>query len=282
MKIKITILLLVFATTTLFAQTKISDGEEVYGTWNKLGSPYIIYGEAIVPTGKILKIKPGVEVRFKTGTDRDYRIEDKLNPYFNVGFLRVKGQLIAVGKKNNLIVFTHNEKTGYWGNVFFDNSKDNHLKYCKFEFSYYMRSVLPNDINGTAATSFVNSSGVVENCLYYNNGWTAINCKKNSNITIKNNTIIDNQYGIECNSRSVPKITNCIVWNNRTADFFVNGGSKPQLSYCLITNYDIVDGIDNKGKNIYNKNPRLDKNFKPKKNSPCIKKGKKKKNIGAF
>jgi hypothetical protein len=36
----------------------------------KKGSPYIINGEAIVPSGKTLEIKPGVVVRFKTGESR--------------------------------------------------------------------------------------------------------------------------------------------------------------------------------------------------------------------
>lgn len=280
MKLQTTLLLLIISIST-FAQTTISDGEEVFGTWKKSGSPYIIEGEAIVPAGKTLKIKPGVEVKFKTGDDRDYRIDGELNPYFNVGFLRVKGTLIAKGKKNKLITFTHKEKYGYWGNVFFENSKDNHLKYCKFEFAYYMRTVVETD-NGTGATSFWKSDGLVEHCIYEGNGWTAINCKQNSNIEIKNCTVTNNEYGIEANSQSAPEVTNCIVWKNRTQDFYVNGNSMPKLSYSLLTSRDLPSGISNKGKNIYGENPNLDGNFKPKKGSPCIKAGEKGKNIGAF
>lgn len=280
MKIKI-LLLLLFVTSSIFAQTTISDGEEVSGTWKKSGSPYIIEGEAIVPSGKTLKIKHGVEVKFKVGDDRDYRYGDDLNPYFNVGFLRVEGTLIAKGKKNKMITFTHNENSGYWGNVVFINSNDNELKYCHFEFSYYIRLVTPSD-NGTGAISFINSRGTVENCLFAKNGWTAINCKQGSNPKINNCTITDNNYGIECNSKSVPKITNSIIWKNKTTDLYVNGSSMPHLSYSLLTNYGMPEGVANDGKNISGKDPKLDSKYKLKKGSPCEKAGNNKKNIGAF
>jgi len=280
MKIKLLSLLL-FISTSILAQTTISDGEEVSGTWSKSGSPYIIEGEAIVPRGKTLKIKPGVEVKFKVGDDRDYRVNDDLNPYFNVGFLRVEGTLIAKGKKNKMITFTHNSQSGYWGNVVFVNSRDNELKYCHFEFSYYIRSVVPDD-NATGAVSFINSSGTVENCLFVKNGWTAINCKQNSNPQVTNCTVTNNNYGIECNSKSVPKISNTIIWKNKTQDFYVNGSSMPHLTHSLLTDYGMPDGVINDGKNIYGKNPKLDSNYKPKKDSPCKKAGSNKKNIGAF
>jgi hypothetical protein len=39
------------------AQTVIKDKQDVFGTWKKKGSPYIIEGEAIIPSGKVLNIK---------------------------------------------------------------------------------------------------------------------------------------------------------------------------------------------------------------------------------
>ena len=279
MKTKLFLLLLIFS-QTLMSQTTIEDGKKVSGTWKKSGSPYMIEGEAIVPQGETLTIKPGVVVKFKVGNDRDYRIDGDLNPYFNVGFLRVKGTLIAKGKKKKPILFTHGSKYGYWGNIFFENSKNNHLKYCQFEYGFYMRMIVEDD-NGTGVTSFYNSSGIVENCLYVNNGWTALNCKQNSNPLFKNNTVIKNKYAIECNSKSVPEIINTILWNNGTC-LYINGSSRPKISYCLIEDTFMSDDVKNKGNNIFAKDPQLDKKYKPRKKSPCKKTGKDGENIGAF
>ena len=279
MKTNFFLLFLIFS-QALFAQTTINDGEKISGTWNKSGSPYIVEGEAIVPRGKTLTIKAGVVVKFKTGNDRDYRIDGDLNPYFNVGFLRVKGTLVAKGKKKKPILFTHDSKYGNWGNIFFENSKANHLKYCKFEYGFYIRMITEDD-NGTGVTSFYNSSGIVENCIYENNGWAAINCKKNSNPLVKNNTIIDNKYGLECNSRSVPEIINTIFWNNETC-FYLNGSSRPKISYSMIQDSFLLDGIKDNGNNVFRKDPQLDKDYKPKTKSPCKKTGENGKNIGAF
>ena len=67
MKTKLLLALLIFS-QFVFAQTTISDGEEVSGTWNMSGSPYVVEGEAIVPIGATLTIKPGVVVKFKPAT----------------------------------------------------------------------------------------------------------------------------------------------------------------------------------------------------------------------
>ncbi|MBN2891649.1 MAG: right-handed parallel beta-helix repeat-containing protein [Bacteroidales bacterium] len=278
MKFKIITLLLLFAGMNLFGQTVIHNGQEVSGKWTKSGSPYIIEGEAIVPDGEKLTIKPGVEVQFKTGTDIDYRdYYGDRNPNFDVGFLRVNGTIIAKGKKNKMILFTSKDKYGKWGNVFMENSSDNIFEYCHVEKSQYLRSVTEDD-NATGAISFIASSGIVKNCII-ENSWSGINCKQKSMPEIQNCVIYNNEYGVEANSDSKPNVVNCIIWNNATC-FYINPGASIKISYSLIQDDFKEEGLFDKGDNIYGKDPRLDGNFKLKDNSPCIKKGKDNSNMG--
>lgn len=276
MKIKIIIALL-FVSSQLLAQTIIKDKQEVYGKWKKSGSPYIIKGEAIIPAGKTLTIKPGVVVKFKTGTQRDYRMGGYINKNFDLGFLRVRGKLVAKGKKKKLIVFTRDENYGYWGNVFFNSGKSNNeLKYCKIEASYYIRSITMND-NATGAFTFLNSIGKVENCLIVNNGWTGLNCKQGGNPLFVNNTVYGNNYGIECNTESSPTILNCIIWDNKTASYINNNNNKPSLQNSLYQENYIPRDYENKGGNITGKDPLFkdarNGDFRLKSNSPCKKAG---------
>lgn len=236
----------------MFGQTYIKDKQEVFGIWNSAGSPYIIEGEAIVPLGKSLQITPGVVVQFKVGTNRDYRMDDELNPDFNVGFLRVNGTIIAKGTPKQMVVFT-SYGMGYWGNVCLFNSDKNIFEYCQFSNAYYIRYVTPSD-NATGALSFNNAKGVVKNCLFSLNGWTAINCKKGSQPKLSNVTIVDNKYGVECNSDSKPEIENSILWSNDEA-FYINGGASLTLKNSSIQVEQFPEGGIDQGGNTLGTNP---------------------------
>ena len=280
MKIKFFIIFLIVGNLSLFGQTTVHNGQEVFGTWNKSGSPYIIEGEAIVPEGEVLTIKSGVEVKFKTGNDIDYRYSDgSLNPNFNVGCLRVEGTFIAKGKKNKMILFTSKEKYGKWGAIFFVNSDDNYMTYCQVEFSQHLRSVTEDD-NATGAISFVNSSGTVENCII-SNSWTGINCKQGSEPEIINCVVTDNEYGIEANSDSKPNIVNTIIWNNVNC-FYINPGATVKISHTLIQDDFLEEGVYDKGNNILGKNPLMNNKFELRESSPCFKTGLKGKNMGVL
>lgn len=264
-------LLLILVPIFSICQTNIKDKQAVYGTWQKSESPYIIEGEAFVPEGKILVIKPGVIIQFKTGENRDYRYEDgELNKEINVGFLRVKGKIIAKGKKNKPIKFIAYGE-GNWGNVFMENSKDNVFKYCEFSGSYYVRTVTKTD-NATGALTFINSSGDVSYCIFANNGWTALNCKQGSSPILQNLTVVGNKYGIECNSNSKPTIKNTILWNNET-QFYFNGGSNPSIYNSSLQDYKLPKELIDLGKNILGANPRFKNeeinDYTLTKKSPC-------------
>ncbi len=270
---------------TLSAQTKIVNKQAVFGTWTKSKSPYIIEGEAIVPEGMTLKIKPGVIIQFKTGDNKDYFIDGYENPGFNCGFLRVKGKIIAKGKKNDLIKFTRLGEYGTWGNVsIYSRNNDNLLEYCWFESAFYIRQIIPGD-NATGALTFNNAAGTVKNCLFINNGWTAINCKNQSTPIFKNITIVGNQYAVESNSNSSPKIESCIIWDN-AVNFYVNSGATIRISYSLYPALNVPKELVDDGNNITGVLPDFidqpKKNFGLKKTSPAYKTGKGGTNMGAL
>jgi len=259
------------------AQTIINDKDYVSGVWKKSKSPYIIRGEAIIAEGKSLKIKPGVMVKFKTGDERDY-------PGSDVGFLRVKGTLIAEGNENKMIIFTREGEFGNWGVIQIDSrSKDSKLRYCKIEHSMFIRTIVADD-NATGAVSVYNSYIEISNCLFVN-GWVGVNCKKNADPLMKNNIFANNQYGLECNSASSPTLLNCIIWNNKTA-LYVNGESKPMMSYSLINENPAKYGVADDGTNLIGLDPKFSSeengDYTLSSGSPCKGKGKNGVDIGAY
>lgn len=275
----IVLLMLLAMSLSAGAQTNIYDKQEVSGTWSKKGSPYIIQGEAIVPEGKTLTIKKGVVVKFKTGYNRDY---DQSS--FDVGFLRVNGTLTAKGKASAPIQFLANG-TGFWGCVYVNNAKSTcNFSYCIFEGGYYVRQIIYND-NATGVLTFNNSGGTVKNCVFAKNGWNGINCKNGSAPHINHVSIIMCNYAMECNTASNPVVENSLFYGNDNL-FYVNGNSKPSLSYCCFDDYELPYFVSDGGNNIFKDDPGLvdyfssDYHLTP--SSPCLKKGKDKKNIGAY
>jgi hypothetical protein len=249
---KIMLTLLFALPVFVFGQTYITDKQEVFGVWNVNSSPYIVEGEAIVPLGKTLEIKPGVIVQFNVGDNRDYLLDGSPNSEFKLGFLRVKGTLVAKGTAKKMIEFT-SYGTGTWGNICMFDSDKNVFEYCHFSKAHYIRSVTSKD-NATGALSFNNSKGVVKNCLFWNNGWTAINCKNGAQPQLINLTIVGNKYGIECNSDSKPTIQNVILWNNEEP-FYINGGASVILKNSSIQVEKIPEEAIDNGGNYTGTNP---------------------------
>ncbi|MCK4294963.1 MAG: hypothetical protein KAY65_17325 [Planctomycetes bacterium] len=52
---------------------------------------------------------------------------------------------------------------------------------------------------------------------------TAVACNNESSPTLKNLTIVDNDFGIAAYESAAPYISNCILWNNRDGDLFGDG-----------------------------------------------------------
>ncbi len=75
---------------------------------------------------------------------------------------------------------------------------------------------------GLDAVSFVAGEGpgsVLQNFVI-RNSMIAIACNNESSPTLKNLTIVDNDFGIAAYEYSDPNVTNCILWNNRDGDLF--------------------------------------------------------------
>jgi len=70
---------------------------------------------------------------------------------------------------------------------------------------------------------------------------TAIACNNESSPTLKNLTIVDNDFGIAAYENSDPNITNCILWNNWSGDLF-----QCDARYSLVESEmdsDVTDGL---------------------------------------
>lgn len=284
MRTILTTLLLVFCMQFVSAETIIFDKQKVWGTWNKKGSPYIIQGEAIVPEGKTLTIKAGVEIKFKTSENEEFEYSESS---FDAGFLRVNGKIVAKGKKGKPILFTRMGVYGNWGNVLVNTTdKGSSFSYCRFEYGHYIRSVVEDD-NATGVLTFLKSTGKVEYCVFAFS-WSGLNCKQGSDPVIDHCTISGNQYGLECNTESQPVVKNTIIYRNETT-FYLNSGKKVPFSYSFIHTYSIAEEeIDDAGNNIVGDdiNPGFidveGGDFRLKKGSSVAGKGEKGSNIGAF
>ncbi|MEA3476871.1 MAG: hypothetical protein U9R60_01725 [Bacteroidota bacterium] len=110
--------LFLIETQPAYAKTDIPAGD-VSGTWTQSNSPYNINGEITIPNGETLTIKPGVDVIF-TGHYKFY----------------VKGRLLALGTKQDMIIFTAKAE-GWHGIKLVNISSSNDstiFEYCKFQF----------------------------------------------------------------------------------------------------------------------------------------------------
>jgi hypothetical protein len=95
MKNFILILICILLSRGIFAQTIIPAGN-ISGNWTPSGSPYLVYGDVVIPYGNTLSISPGVKVIFQG------------NYWFEI-----QGTLNASGTANDSITFTLADTTGF-------------------------------------------------------------------------------------------------------------------------------------------------------------------------
>ena len=109
----VTLCLMTFLSAFSSAETVISPGP-VFGTWEVLGSPYLIQGEITIPMDSILTIQPGVDVIFQ-------------------GYYKfiTRGRLEAIGTEGDSILFTAADTSiGWHGIRFIDVAEVSQLSYC--------------------------------------------------------------------------------------------------------------------------------------------------------
>ncbi len=256
MKYLICVFILIFCSTLLFSQTTIPGGF-VSGTWDLIGSPYLIEGKITIPDGQTLTIDPGCLVEFQ----EHYK--------FNV-----QGRLLAEGTEQDSIRFTVADTTGFytnehtgWHGIRFDNTPatndSSRIVYCHLEYGkaigtdWRERSggaVYVDDFskilisNCKLINNYANSSGgaihdgggiLIDNSIISNNlsdsyggGIGAISCLTISNSLIKNNTS-SNGSGVSVNGSSC-QMTNLIIQSNNGEGIYIENNSV--IINCKITN----------------------------------------------
>ncbi len=143
-------LFLVIIPELLIAQTEVSGNQS--GVWNSGGSPYLVTGEIVVPSGQSLMIGPGVEVNFQG--------------HFK---FTVNGVLQAVGTEAGMILFTTDTPAVGWGGIRISSPDISELTWCRIEYGKTGGSY--PDIHG-GGLALLSSDAVVSNCVFADNDAT--------------------------------------------------------------------------------------------------------------
>jgi len=194
---------------------------EVSGTWDVAGSPYIVMGPLNVPDGETLIIEPGVVVKFNT-----------------TEMFLINGCIIAEGTKEQPILFTALDHSVRWGRMGWDQppttNATSKLKHCIFEYAYaYNHENIPA-VNSGGAIAVNNYNNIeINHCLFrhnladkpgeYNPTGGAILLIESS-FQISHCIFHDNQAGhggaIAITTNSNPIIDNCVFYNNEAIHWY--------------------------------------------------------------
>ena len=184
-----------------FASTNVPGGS-VTGTWTLAGSPYLVQGAIMVPSGSTLTIEPGVTVNFQ-GSYKFY----------------IQGRLLAIGTISDSITFTSSDISTGWLGIRFDNTPitndTSKLIYCKIQ--YCKLTGTSNDANGGGLYFKSYSKAIISNCNISYNSATSLSgngggiCCDQSSPVIRDNTISFNSaigygggiYCVNCNTLSI-------------------------------------------------------------------------------
>jgi len=261
MKKFLSALLFVLVFFDTYSQTNISG--TVSGIWSKEKSPYLVSGDLNIPINENLIIEPGVKIIFQG----HYKFD-------------IIGQLLALGNRNDSIIFTVNDTLGFsnsaipdgsWNGINFiqETIKYNLINCCIFEFAKglnidfggaidirkmrgnveILNSVFRNNISTVGGAIHYDglSSGAqkiitIKNCGFYNN-WATSN----------GGAIRFNGFG------GLNELSNCTFINNKADS---NGGAisiqASKISNCLFKNNSAINSggaVENVGSTsliIYN------------------------------
>jgi len=179
--------------------------------WTLIDSPFIVVNNVTVLPGVTLIIEPGVEVRFGGNFS-----------------LNIMGRLMAQGIEDRTIRFisnrpAENAEPGDWNAINFIQSNGSQLSYCIIKYA-------------TNGIIIENSSLEISNCEIVENFKNGIKILGNCNLTIKNSKIMLNENGVTpifLNIDSSQQVTldNNIISSNQYG-IYINGE---------IENFNVVD-----------------------------------------
>jgi len=145
------VILLLILPRLAFSQTDVSGNQS--GVWTSTGSPYLVTGEIVVPSGQTLAVEPGVEVNFQG----HYKFT-------------VNGNLQAAGAENDSIFFTTDAPSTGWGGIRIDSTDISNLTYCRIEYGKTAGDY--PDMHG-GGLALLGSDAIVTNCVFADNDATA-------------------------------------------------------------------------------------------------------------
>ena len=198
-----------------YSQTPVPPGP-ISGTWDTVGSPYLIEGETTVEDGTTLTIEAGVLVEWQGSYT-----------------MFIQGQILAIGTETDSIIFTAADPLSGWKSIrFIDTPPGNdtsRFEYCVFE---YGKAYGPHPDNSGGALAAVNySKFIIDHCLFDHNEAMEVNidipcggaiCLIASSPLIKNSTFTNNlaisAAAIICYDGSHP-----LIYNNVFTDNFADG-----------------------------------------------------------
>lgn len=191
----------------------------------------LIKGDVEVAKGVTLTIMPGTVVRFAKvepfGVTK--LSKDKLN-HFPGSEIIVKGQILAQGSPEKMIVFTSAEKNpspGDWGAVNMLISVGNIFEYC--EFSYAHTAVHAHSAHAVITNSNFHHNGVAVG--QKNVKTTDIKCV----VPIFYNTFNENGGAILFGAGATPSVSHNEISNNSFFGIYVKKGGFATIRYNNIT-----------------------------------------------
>jgi len=211
-------------------------------TWSPSGSPYLVTGDILVPSGITLTVDPGVQVRF-----------DKTPPASHS--IVVAGTIISVGRPDLRVTFTSNDAfpdRNDWVSIRLDQSKGSVFEWTEFSWgstTLDIRHCSPRIANNTILESGLraiqvlgpNADPIIENntiATQLFNERTGI-ITQDANPTIRNNVLTDNYFGIFVYLGGQPLIVNNTIRNGWVGLFIVS--SSPIVTNNLIEGNGLAD-----------------------------------------
>lgn len=216
----------------LSGQTNFQGGIYSNTSWTKDRSPYIITGDVVIFPGKVLKIEPGVEIRFAGHYSFEVRgiLESNGTAELPINFTSnlaspKKGDwvgLIIKAKQEPRIICNHTNF--YYADVAIDNIDGNPpvgtFSNCKFE----------NNNTAIRGNYWSYSPNSCDNCVFSNNTYCINNVMM---LEIKNSTFFNNEFGIY--ESVMVTISGSVFENNAIAIY----GGQCSINNCVVTNNSI-------------------------------------------